>query len=135
MARFLSVFLAPSEVTAWFLNLGSVLYLPPPAPPAALPSPHPQLTHTLSPSHPSPALPSLPQPSYSPPTAAALEQLRPENEWVLPSHALLSDRDPCSAVYVASFLGPRGGTARFLNVFGLTSRHGFLMSAFLNALT
>ena len=61
--------------------------------------------------------PALPQPSHSPPTASALEQLRPENEWVLPSHALLSDRDPCSAVYVASFLGPRGGTARFLNVF------------------
>ena len=62
VARFLSVFLAPSEVTAWFLNLGSVLYPPPQAPPAALPSPHPQLTHNLSPSHPSPPLPSPARP-------------------------------------------------------------------------
>ena len=37
----------------------------------------------------------------------------------------------CSAVYVASFLGPRGGTPRFLNHFWLTSCHGFLMWWFL----
>ena len=96
LPRFLSVFLACGGLTPWFLNLSSVLYPPLPAPPAALPSPHPQLTHNLSPSHPSPPLPS--PPTHSPPTASALEQLRPENEWVLPSHALLSDRDPCSAV-------------------------------------
>jgi hypothetical protein len=35
------------------------------------------------------------------------------------------------SVRIASFLGPRGGTARFLKVYWLTSRHGFLMSPFL----
>ena len=80
------------------------------------------------------------QPSHSPPTASAREQLpncarRTSGCCRHTTHALLSDRDPCSAVYVASFLGPRGGTARFLNVFWLTSGHYFLMWRFLNALT
>ena len=37
------------------------------------------------------------------------------------------------SVYVAGFLGPRGGTPRFLNDFWLTSRQYFLMWRFLNA--
>ena len=62
-ASFLYFRLRPAFARSLLVNLPSPSFFPPPcpplqppppAPPAALPSPHPQLTHNLSPSHPSP---------------------------------------------------------------------------------